>query len=354
VEKIFMVLNNFIKAACLSTCLGLASGSALANEANYNVDTNGGLKVYDSSDNNHWFQLSGKMQLDHTLRHGEETSYNQNLRVLQADMKGGIGEDTSYSFRLSRGEDGTASLSRAQLSFAGFNSWSRVTVGQVKMPYGLDTGSAFGTNNALSNFQLDRNLGFNLDTWNDRMGLNLGLTQANNDSVTNFSNVNTSARLSFAPVNRDNLTVHFGLSGSYQSTRQSVSIDAAVLRGPALLQGEFHHSNTSNSGNENVANGQRMGWNLEASYALTGETRSYDYRNGSFGSLETDRDSGSWEVSVRHTQFNDGTNTDRTLGANVSWTVNNNVTLLANYENDMNTAPRTNGGNLSLSVKAAW
>lgn len=344
-----MVLNNFIKAACLSTCLGLASGSILAN-ANYNVDTNGGLKVYDNSDNNHWFNLSGKMQLDQTLSHGGSNTSELSLSTLQADLKGGIGEDTSYSFRLSN-NNGSASFSRAQLSYSGFNSWSRVTVGQVAMPYGLDTGSAFGENDALSNFKLGRNLGLNVDTWNDRMGFNFGLTQASTP-VTGFNNLNTSARLSFAPVNRDNLTVHFGLSGSYQAASQAVSVDAAVLRGPALLQGEFHHSTQNAVANEGQASSNpSTGWNVEASYALTGETRSYDYRNGSFGSLETDRDSGSWEVSLRHSQVNLGQDKVRTVGANVSWTVNNNVTLLANYNNNMDTP---NNGDLSLRLRSAW
>jgi phosphate-selective porin len=330
-----MVLNNFIKVACLSTCLGLASGSILAN-ANYNVDTNGGLKVYDNSDNNHWFHLSGKMQLDQTLKHGKSTSSQLGLSTLQADFKGGIGEDTSYSFRLNK--DGN--LTRAQLSFAGFNSWSKVTVGQVAMPYGLDSGSSFNKNLALKDFGLKRNLGLNIDTWNDRMGLNFGLSQNGDNPVTTLGDLSTSARLSFAPVNRDNLTVHFGLSGYYTNNRQAVSVDAAVLRGPALLQGEFHHSGQD-------AN-TKLGWNVEASYALTGETRSYDYRKGSFGSLQTDRDSGSWEVSLRHSQLDK----DKTLGANVSWTVNNNVTLLANYNNDME--KENNSGDLSLRLQAAW
>merc|ERR1712224_202535 len=115
-------------------------------------------------------------------------------------------------------------------------------------------GSAFGDNMVLSNMKSGRSLGFNVDTWNDRMGFNFGLTQAEaNDPVKGFNDLNTSARLSFAPVNRDNLTVHFGLSGSYRAKDQAVSVDAAVLRGPALLQGEFHHS-TPNA----VAEGQNV------------------------------------------------------------------------------------------------
>jgi len=73
-----MELNKFIKAACLSTCLGLASGSILAN-GNYNLETNGGLRVYDENNNDHWFRLSGKVKFDQTYYLGDVASNNASL-----------------------------------------------------------------------------------------------------------------------------------------------------------------------------------------------------------------------------------------------------------------------------------
>ena len=74
-----MVLNNFVKAACLSACLGLASGSVLAN----NVETNGGLHVYDANDNAHWFNLTGKMQLDQTFYHNTVDGKKLSLKYIK-------------------------------------------------------------------------------------------------------------------------------------------------------------------------------------------------------------------------------------------------------------------------------
>merc|ERR1712151_909984 len=83
-----------------------------------------------------------------------------------------------------------------------------------------------------------------------------------------------------------------------------------------------------------VGDRNAQGYNVEASYALTGETREYNKVAGSFGDLETERDGGSWQVSARHSAIHQASaNTFRTLGANVAWTVNNNLTVLANYEN---------------------
>jgi phosphate-selective porin len=334
-----MVLNKFIKAACLSACLGLASGSILAD---VNVESNGGLRVYDSNDNNHWFELTGQMQLDQQFQMGGEgntLTSTFNLSTLRTDLKGGIGQDTVYSFRLQNTDNG-AEFTKAKITYSGFNSWSRVTVGQVSMPYGFDSGSSFLADNmVLSAMKPSGALGVTVDTWNDKLGFSCGLNQpANASSMSDF---NTSARLSFAPVSRDNLVVHLGLSGSYKKTQNNISVDAAVLRGPVFLQAEYHRSQTSGD-----TKNTQQGWSVEGSYALTGESRDYDYRKGSFSSLRTDRDNGSWELSIRGSQLD----SNQQLGGSVAWTVNNNLKLLANYMH----AVKSNNGDLSLRLQAAW
>lgn len=367
-----MVLNKFMKAACLSTCLGLASGSVLAN-SNLNVDTNGGLRVYDSGDNSHWFQLSGKMQMDASLNHGKgKVDSFLNLRGVQANLKGGVGQDTSYSISLSE-DEGKAKLGKAQLSYSGLNSWSSLSFGQVSMPYGLSSGSTFLEDNpAKSKFSPKKdNLGLSVNAWNDNMGLSLAVSHNENDKVNKVEMLNTSARLSFAAMTRDNLTVHLGLSGYFQGAPSSADfdtklvnkgqklsmsstsvkgktscfgLDAAVLRGPVLLQAEYHHANFEGS--------NAKGWSVEGSYALTGESRSYDYRKGSFSGLTTSRDSGSWEVSLRHSNVRVDKDNWQLFGASLGWTVNNNVKVLANYVNTPNEDKAE--GALSLRVQAAW
>jgi phosphate-selective porin len=335
-----MVLNKLIKAACLSACLGLASGSILANDVN--VNTNGGLRVYDSSDNNHWFELTGQMQLDQQVLVGGNQSVRSSLSLstLRTDLKGGIGQDTTYSFRLEN-RNGNAQFTKARLTYSGFNSWSKLTLGEVAMPYGLDSGSSFLNDNMVLSAMKPQgsHLGIAVDTWNDRLGFRCALNQPAN--TASMAAVNTSARLSFAPVSRDNLVVHLGLSGSYRKNNTGVSLDAAVLRGPVFLQAEYHRSQASGESNT-----MQQGWNVEGSYALTGESRDYDYRKGSFSSLRTDRDNGSWELSVRGSQLD----SDRQLGGSVAWTVNNNLKVLANYMHTI----KDNTGDLSLRLQAAW
>jgi phosphate-selective porin OprO/OprP len=375
-----MVLNNFVKAACLSACLGLASGSVLAN----NVETNGGLHVYDANDNAHWFNLTGKMQLDQTFYHNTVDGKNSvsstlNLRRVQTDLKGGLGQDLSYSLRLSRNGN-NVQMGKAQVTFSGFNSWSSVSVGQVDMPYGLDNSTFTEQNVARSVFAPsagDEALGVAVTVSNDKLGFKVAVNQPSSQSIGNPGEFNTSARLSFAPLVRDNMVFHLGLSAHLQqmnggnvtftpklakhgaSSLQAITdtatgdsqrgfgIDAAVLRGPIFLQGEFH---TTTFQGKPAPVAEAWGYSVEGSYALTGETREYNRVNGSFSDLSTDRDSGSWQVAVRHSAINVKNANLRTVGASVAWTVNDNLSVLANYDN----ALEQKQGALSLRVQAAW
>jgi phosphate-selective porin len=366
-EKNFMALNNFIKAACLSTCLGLASGSALAN-----VATNGGLEVYDTNDSDHFFKLTGKMQLDQNIFHlgSKNISSSLDLRAVQAKVEGGVGKDLSYSFRLKR-DGNSVVMDQSQVTYSGFNSWSKVSVGQVSMPYGLQTGF---TEDALATGMFRPNaskeaLGMSLTAWNDKVGLTCSVHQPSSNALTSVANLDTAARLSFAPLMRENLVLHLGAnaymqknSGSFSyslannsedsmelvldagASKRGFCIDAAVSRGPLFLQAELHQVSV---GKEQ----QAKGYNVEASYALTGETRQYDKVKGSFSGLKTERDGGSWQVSARHSAVHMDKSIKRTVGASVAWTVNNNLTVLANYENAIS---ENYLGALSLRLQAAW
>lgn len=377
-----MALNNFIKAACLSTCIGLASGSALANA---NVVTHGGLSVYDDENSDHWFNLNGKMQMDLDLHHAglENFGTTFDLRSVQATVKGGMGQDLSYSFRLKRGrgKDKTVSMDQARVAYSGFNSSSKLTVGQVSLPYGLSSNLAESSiaNHVFAPGSKAGSLGFSLTGWNDHFGATYALKQHEAGIFRHVGSLDSAGRISFAPLNRDNLVVHLGASAYFVQNEQLKSynmgqpttgevveglsrssvvannglgaqrgfgLDAAVLRGPLFLQAQAHQ--VSYLGDN--ASSPVLGWTVEGSYALTGESRDYNRINGSFGNLKSTGDS-SWQLTVRSSglQQHNG-NFEQMLGANVAWTFNNNLTLFANYEN----ALKDNNGALSLRLQAAW
>ena len=392
-----MELNKFIKAACLSTCLGLASGSILAN-GNYNLETNGGLRVYDENNNDHWFRLSGKVKFDQTYYLGDVASNNTsldssaNLRAVDATLSGGLGRDTSYKVSFSTGKDGSFNLNKAAVNYSGFNGWSKVSIGEVGSPYGAENASATSfleKSLVTSAFTPGAGLGVAVNAWTDQVGVRFAVTQPKqtNQKQSGFDQLSSSLRLSFAPVNTDNLVLHLGFSGQLMTTAKddfnakfsthlesrgkrgkavlnvdeqgvkqvrAFAMDAAMQRGPLFLQAELHRADL-NKGDNNLA---LRGYNVQATYALTGESRNYDYKTGGFTGLNPSSDSGAWEVSVRNSYLDmsaaNGDNA-RNLGASVAWTANNNVKVLANYVHTTSAkAEANNVGAFAVRLQASW
>merc|ERR1712151_1009832 len=197
----------------------------------------------------------------------------------------------------------------------------------------------------------DDALGVAVTAWNDKVGFTCSFHQPSSTSLTSAAGLDTAARLSFAPLMRDNLILHVGANGYMQQTsgnfksklanngegnvqlaldagsqKRGFCLDAAVLRGPLFLQAEVHQVSVGKDQ-------QARGYNAEASYALTGESRDYNKVTGEFSNIRTERDGGSWQVSARHSGVHNGEDAHRTVGASLAWTVNNNLTVLANYEN---------------------
>merc|ERR1711862_535240 len=96
------------------------------------------------------------------------------------------------------------------------------------------------------------------------------------------------------------------------------------------------------------------GYNIQATYALTGESRNYNYQTGGFSGLTPANDSGAWELSLRHSYLKLNTEAAAlNVGTSLAWTVNNNVKVLANYivsNVDQDEAFKA----LNLRLQASW
>merc|ERR1712039_1053403 len=141
-----------------------------------------------------WFNLTGKMQLDHTLSHKKGSVTSQfNLNSVQAKVQGGVGQNLSYSFRLKRNGD-SVTMDQSQVNYSGFNSWSKVSVGQVSVPYGL--GSSNFTSDSLTNDLFSPSTGKNalgvaLTAWNDKVGLSVSVHQPTKEAVKGVNGLDT-------------------------------------------------------------------------------------------------------------------------------------------------------------------
>ena len=195
-------------------------------------------------------------------------------------------------------------------------------------------------------------------------------------------------RVVFAPVNTAHEVWHFGASGLYANNHyhgsvadfgfaapsvsfstvpeifsrstavlstntiygvkdyQIYGLEAAFKQGPwfAAAEHQMIHLNRDRAtlalANDTLTQGSTdlnfHGFSLMASYVITGESRGYDARMGSFGSVVPKNKNGAWDVSARYSMaklgtgpIGDGTEHNVTLGT--SWYYNKNVRFLANY-----------------------
>lgn len=180
-----------------------------------------------------------------------------------------------------------------------------------------------------------------------------------------------SARATFAPINNDDTTLHFGLSASQEDANQgspdivasaayagrrgpsqtiatttgasrntvdSFGVEAAGAFGPMFMQAEYARAKFGAplGGSQDVDTFYVVG-----SWFITGEHKPYKSANGVFGSPKVG-DTGAWELTARYDTMenNDIFNrkvTATTLGLN--YYINPNVRMMFNYtrgENEVN------------------
>ena len=171
-------------------------------------------------------------------------------------------------------------------------------------------------------------------------------------------------RLSFAPWEHENSTLHFGLSGQYRdvsgggeyrirsrpgSFTASRLVDTGTLEdvtraltggvelawawGPLTLQGEYLRTELSRSRSPDPS---FDGAYVFAALLLTGEHRKYRARAGGFGRVKPKRSWGALEAALRWSTLDlqdsgvrGGDQDDVTLGLN--WYVNRNMRVMFNF-----------------------
>ena len=110
--------------------------------------------------------------------------------------------------------------------------------------------------------------------------------------------------------------------------------------GPITVQAEYNkakvklHRDVNSPAN--FGNPEFWGWHAQAGYVLTGESRTYDFASGTFGSVVPSTECGAWEIAARYSAVNlnddhvyGGRENNVTLGLN--WFVNENVQIKFNY-----------------------
>ncbi|MGD9591438.1 MAG: OprO/OprP family phosphate-selective porin [Candidatus Berkiella sp.] len=382
-------MNTRLKqiACTLGVALLLTSTHVIADE----VKTDGGFEVYRSDDDRYWFKLHGIAKVDAIFFGGDFEDKEQefpngtNIRALETTFNGGIGKDLSYTIVLGY-ESGTITINDTFFTYAGFKE-TEISVGQIISPFCLEN-----ANSAKWIPFLERSLpvvalrpcmgiGVNLTTWGKHYGIifasatvphgqnrDTNIIQHRSDRLTN------TLRAFYVPINNDNKVFQIGASGVYASnnptfrndspntdgrrfatrpevrarnTPNLVNSGSALLvdnyneyafeisgqRGPLVVGAEYLHAYINRWNNPGL---DFYGWHAQAAYVLTGESRIYKIKNGSYGQIIPKCPYGAFEIAARYSMvdLNDEDihgGKENNVSLSLSWYVNEHLLILANY-----------------------
>jgi phosphate-selective porin OprO/OprP len=338
----------------------------------------------ESADGKYSFQPFGRVHLDAAVFQDDLNDHpdGATFRRVRLGFKGKVDNDINYKAELDFGNKGSGdsvSFKDVYIAYTGFENVN-LKAGNFKPAYGLEelTSSNYITtierSLATGSFATGEIIGLQAYDGGDNYSWAIGV---HNDRSTTKSTDDEAkslvARATFAPIAESGKTLHLGLSQAYRVPDRSADsvafdtqaensiqrlesaetgtitavdsihltgIEAAGVYGPFSLQGEYFHNSIDR---ETLPDVDVSGWYAQASYFLTGESRPYKAKSGTFGRIKPnnpfslkDGGIGAWELVARYSNIdlNDGTvqggEVDNiTLGAN--WYLTPNTRIMANY-----------------------
>ena len=273
----------------------------------------------------------------------------------------------------------------------------RITLGQYKIPYDFwfqTTHSnvnyleqALPTNTFIPGFRIGLGVqyfpdpftfAFNLFTIDSR-------NKIQNNQIKGHQPLAASTRITFAPVHKEKIAIHFAAAGIIQGTDSlnrfrfrtfpeaqtyhnhflvdtdfiyqcknyiGEEFETAVILGPFSIQGAYYntHVNRTEAVNFN-------GFYITADYFLTGEHYIYDFKEGTIDGISSINHAfGAWQLAARYSNVDledenvqGGRERNVTLGLN--WIVNSNLKFVLDYI-FVNATPSDNGLNRHMNIFA--
>ena len=194
-----------------------------------------------------------------------------------------------------------------------------------------------------------------------------------------------SGRVTWAPINNDNETLHFGgwasqenanqgsadmsavasyagrrgpsqtiatTTGASRNTITAYGLEAAGAFGPLFFQGEYANATFGQpiGGDQDVST-----WYLQGSWLLNGGHKPYKAATGVFGSPKVDK--GLWELTARYDTIENKDIADREATSvilGVNYYVNANLRFMFNYTQGENEVTGDETGQYALRTQFAW
>lgn len=326
-------------------------------------------------------QLGGELMIDSAFYDEDKNELGDGTEIRRARLKA-EGKLFDWNYEMGLGfAGGDVEIKDA---YFGYDKWSStsLTIGQYKEPFSLEelTSAKYITfmERALPvAFAPGRNIGIGMHKYWDTLTLAGGLFgESFDDDVDDEGDEGWGAtgRLTYSPLHKNTRAVHLGAAASYRKSNDDdetrydtkpesnvtdvkyantgkiedvdsttkYGLEAAAVWGPFSGQAEYLFTDISrNSGASDL---DLDGWYAYGSWFLTGESRSYKYKKGSFGRIKPRHRYGALELAARYSMIDltdmpvtGGEEKNITLGLN--WYLNPNLRVMANYvfiDNDKN------------------
>jgi phosphate-selective porin OprO/OprP len=365
----------------------------------------GAAPRWEDAETGNYFKLRGRVYIDAATSEWETvggtlSSTGTEFRTARLGVEGrwfSWGYKAEFDFA---GDEVTAK--DAILSYRG--DGYTVNFGNQKTPNSLDeqTSSLYTTfmerGTVTDLFGLDRRIGVTFktggDTYSFAAGVFGGQTGDLSSSTMSDETSALAARLTFTPVNTDDLVIHFGgslramdyadqgarirarprthtsgriVTADFRPGRALGQADSSLLYGveAAMISGPFHgHAEYMNLEMDGPAGDPGFdSYFVNLGWFLTGETRAYQAASGAFRRTSprapvSQGGSGAWELAARYdfsdlNDVNEGELTTWTLGLN--WYAEKYVRFMANYVDGTLAMPGSADTDVSaFQLRAQW
>jgi len=326
------------------------------------------------------WQPFGRIQLDYAAFDDDKRDHpnGSEFRRARLGMKGKIAKDFGYKAEIDFANEGV-NFKDVYMNYTGIED-TEIRIGNFKPPMGLEELTSgnditfIERSAATSAFATGEIIGAGVLTHGENWSLSTGLF--NDDAGRQSSDDeawSAGVRGTFSPLHEKDKVAHIGGSATYRKpgqTNDSFDFDAtaenaiqsvdsvsanftdadnaqlyglevAGVWGPLSTQGEYYIVNVERT--NGLSDLDFSGGYAQASWVLTGESRSYSAKDGKFGTVKPahsfNPQNGDWgavELAVRYSMIDvtdqdisGGEMNNYTLGAN--WYLNNNMRLMANY-----------------------
>ncbi|MFT4629581.1 MAG: phosphate-selective porin OprO/OprP [Dinoroseobacter sp.] len=319
-----------MKIRLLVSLVTVTLGFVATANAETKVSTAGGLKV---TSGDYEFKFGGRIMYDYNKseKNGVTDEDGFDLRRGRVYASGKIAKDWAFKSQFNVNGGGVEDL---YLRYTGFGEMANVTIGNQKVPFGLEELTSSKDISVLERSAITEQYAIGRAESVQLHGVLGGNSTyaisafAVDQDDSNDDEIGFAARYTIAPIKSDNAVVHLGLAYRDIADSDAFGVELAATSGSFHIQAEY--------ANGDLGTDSLDGYYVQAGYIFTGESRPYS--KGVFKRVNPNGKAGAWEAVVRY-EDGDGNHSDIELGrtdataytVGLNWYAHKNVRLGINY-----------------------